>query len=64
MQFHIENMTCGGCARHVTQAIRTLDPNAQVEADTVTQKVTVDTTATREEVEKVLAADGYPAKAA
>ncbi len=26
MQFHIENMTCGGCARSVTKAIQSVDP--------------------------------------
>ena len=32
MQFHIENMTCGGCARSVTKAIQSVDPTAEVNA--------------------------------
>ena len=28
MQFHIENMTCGGCVRSVTKAIQSVDPQA------------------------------------
>ena len=33
MQFHIENMTCGGCVRSVTKAIQSVDPSAEVTAD-------------------------------
>ena len=32
MKLHIENMTCGGCARSVTKAITLLDDGARVEA--------------------------------
>ena len=28
MRFHIENMTCGGCARGVTKAIQSVDAEA------------------------------------
>ena len=41
MQFHIENMTCGGCARSVTKAIQSVDPAAEVKADPATHKVEV-----------------------
>ncbi len=33
MQFRIENMTCGGCARSVTKTIQKVDPAAEVEVD-------------------------------
>ena len=41
MQFHIENMTCGGCVRSVTKAIQSVDPAAEVSADPGTHKVEV-----------------------
>lgn len=41
MQFHIENMTCGGCVRSVTRAIQAVDPTADVKADPVSHKVEV-----------------------
>ena len=41
MQFHIENMTCGGCVRSVTKAIQSVDPGAEVTADPATHKVDV-----------------------
>jgi copper chaperone len=64
LQLHIENMTCGSCVTHVTQTIRTVDPNAKVDADTTARTVTVDTAASREDIQEVVAADGYRAQAA
>lgn len=63
MQFHVENMTCGGCVKHVTQAIATVDPGAKVDADTVARKITVATMASRDAITQALAADGYEATA-
>lgn len=59
MQFHIENMTCGGCVRSVTKAIQSVDPVAQVNADPATHKVDVTTTAPRAKLEAVLAEVGF-----
>lgn len=61
MQFHVENMTCGGCVRRVTKAIQALDPAAQVEAEPATRTVVVASSRTRDEIEAVLAEAGYPA---
>ena len=59
MQFHIENMTCGGCVRSVTKAIQSVDPGAQVSADPATHKVDVTTKAPREKLQAVLADAGF-----
>lgn len=59
MQFHIENMTCGGCVRSVTKAIQSVDPAAQIDADPATHKVDVTTTAPRARLEAVLADAGF-----
>ena len=64
MQFHVQNMTCGSCVRHVNEAITKVDPAAKVEADTVSRKITVTTTVAQDVIEKALADDGYPAIAA
>lgn len=48
MQFHIENMTCGGCVRGVTKAIQSVDPAAVVAADLDSRNVTVATTLPRD----------------
>ena len=59
MQFHIENMTCGGCVRSVTRAIRSVDPEAEVSADPATHKVDVVTTAPRAKLAAVLTDVGF-----
>jgi copper chaperone len=41
MRFHIENMTCGGCARSIVLAVRSVDPAAAVEADPASRTVTI-----------------------
>jgi copper chaperone len=60
MQFHVEDMTCGGCARAVTAAIRSLDPSAEVRADPPTHSVEVQSTRPESEVRAALTAAGFP----
>ena len=62
MQFHIQDMTCGSCVRHVKEAIAKVDPAAKVEADTGSRRISVTTTATQQQIEKALGDDGYPAR--
>ena len=59
MQFHIENMTCGGCVRSVTKAIRSVDPSAEISADPGTHNVQVTSAAPRERLAAVLTDVGY-----
>ena len=61
MQFHIKNMSCGGCASSVTKAIQSIDPTAKVTADLVTKKVDVVSDQPRTILESALAEAGYPA---
>jgi copper chaperone CopZ len=64
MQFHIEDMTCGGCARGVTKAIQSIDPSAEVRADPPSRSVQVTSSATREQLEAALREAGFPPRAA
>jgi copper chaperone len=64
MRFHIESMTCGGCARSVTKAVERVDPKAKVNADPVTKKVTIETAASTDAISKALTDAGFPATAA
>lgn len=61
MQFHIENMTCGGCAKSVAAAIRSVDAKAEIQTDPPNRKVEVTSRASRAELEAVLEEAGYPA---
>jgi len=64
MQFHIENMTCGGCVRSVTKAIQTVDPDAQIQADPPTRTLVVQTKATQEQIVAALNDAGFPPQTA
>ena len=60
MQFHIENMTCGGCARSVTKAIQSVDPAASVVTDPPNRRVEVQTSAAQEQIVAALREAGFP----
>ena len=59
MQFHIENMTCGGCARSVTKAVQSVDPSAEVSPDPGSHKVEVKSAASRDRLVAALTEVGY-----
>ncbi|WP_134726880.1 heavy-metal-associated domain-containing protein [Paracoccus luteus] len=61
MELRIENMTCGGCAKSVTKAIQSVDPNARIDTNPDARTVTVETTATLAALQQVLEEAGYPA---
>ena len=62
MQFHVEAMHCGGCARGVTKAIHSVDPAAIVETNPPARSVVVTTTSPRAAIEAALAQAGFPAE--
>ncbi|WP_425454199.1 heavy-metal-associated domain-containing protein [Pelagibacterium sediminicola] len=64
LQFIIPGMTCGGCARRVTNAILSVDPEAQVIADPPSRNVRVTTKAQEQALLAALEQAGYPADAA
>lgn len=59
MQFHIETMTCGGCARGMTKAIQSVDATATVQADPPNRRVEVTTTAPRDQIVAALTEAGF-----
>lgn len=63
LELNVQNMTCGGCARHVTQAVQSVDSNARVDVDLAAKKVRVETTADAQAVAAAVNAAGYPAVA-
>lgn len=64
MQFHIDNMTCGGCARVVTRAIQSVDPDAGIDTDAPSRLVKVETAASLEQVVAALREAGFPPREA
>ena len=61
MELRIEGMTCGGCAKSVTKAIQSVDPNARIETNPAARTVKVETTADTTALQRVLEEAGYPA---
>ena len=57
--FNVQGMTCGHCEKAVTQAVQSLDPQAQVKIDRSAGKVEVQSTQPREAIAKAIAEEGY-----
>ena len=57
----IPNISCGHCARAITEAVHALDPQAAVTVDIAARRVAIDSSADTAAVRERLAAEGYPA---
>lgn len=61
-RFHIPNMTCGGCAKSVTKALLSVDPQARIETDPPAREVRVDSAMGESAFLAVLREAGFPDK--
>lgn len=59
LELTLPDMTCGGCARGVSAAIKALDPSAEVVADVAARTVRVETTASPEAVKAAVEEAGF-----
>jgi copper chaperone len=59
IEFDIPALSCGHCARAVTDAVHGVDPKAQVQVDLARKRVQVDSTAPRASLTAALADAGY-----
>jgi copper chaperone len=57
--FNVKGMSCGHCEKAVTQAIRALDPQAQVQIDRQQESVQVQSDQNRESLATAIADEGY-----
>lgn len=57
--FTVTGMTCGHCEKAVVQAVRQLDPQAQVQADRTQNRVTVVSTQSAQALAAAIAEEGY-----
>ncbi len=62
--FQVEKMSCNNCVRHVTEAVHSVQPGANVTVDLATGKVTVESSAPAEAIAKAVTDAGYPARPA
>ncbi|CAI2408493.1 heavy-metal-associated domain-containing protein [Serratia liquefaciens] len=61
-RFYIPNMTCGGCAKSVTQALLSIDAQAHIETDPAARQVKVDSAMDENDFLAALREAGYPAR--
>ncbi|MEF9946732.1 MAG: cation transporter [Comamonas sp.] len=57
--FEVQGMTCGHCERAVTNAIQGVDAQAQIKIDRATNRVEVDSSASRDALQAAIAEEGY-----
>ncbi|XWK86749.1 MAG: heavy-metal-associated domain-containing protein [Phormidium sp.] len=60
MELKVPSMACSACSDTITKAIKTVDPNAVVQADPKTKLVNVETEKPETEIREAIASAGYP----
>lgn len=60
--FQVEGMTCGHCEKAVLQAIKALDPDAEVKIDRSQNQVQVGSQQGREALAQAISEEGYHVK--
>lgn len=59
LQLNVPNMACSACGDTITKAVKTVDPNATVQADPKTKIVLVDTNADETVIKEAITTAGY-----
>ena len=57
--FQVQGMTCGHCAGAVAQAVKSVDPQAEVKVDLASGKVEVQSDQDRADLAKAIEEEGY-----
>ena len=57
--FSVTGMTCGHCERAVNQAVKNLDPAAEIKIDRSANRLEVESTQPREALAAAIAGEGY-----
>lgn len=59
LQFTVPNMACSACATTIANAVKAIDPAAEVNADPKSKQVNINTQANETTVRDAIAAAGY-----
>lgn len=57
--FNVQGMTCGGCARAVSNAVQRVDPAASVDVDLGAKRVAIDSSADPDRLKAAIEEAGY-----
>lgn len=61
LQLKIPNLACSACVKTVTEAIKTVDTNATIDANVKTKVVSIQTKSSETAIKEAIADVGYPA---
>lgn len=61
-ELKVENMTCGHCVSRVTEAVKSVDPDAKVIVDLPSKLVRIDSMKNIEDLSNAMEEAGYPAQ--
>jgi copper chaperone len=64
LRLNVEGMNCNHCVRSVTDAVKSVDPKAEVHVDLAAKRVEADTEADAKAVTRAITAAGYTVVAA
>ncbi len=59
IEFKVQGMTCGGCARGVTNALHRVDAEAVVNVDLASKTVSVNSTADAQQLKQAIEKAGF-----
>lgn len=59
INFNVPGMTCGHCARTITNAVQEIDPSAQVDIDLASKNVAVTSRAQPQRLKSAIENAGY-----
>ncbi len=60
IKLNVPDMSCSHCASVITQAVKSIDPQAEVKVDYATKAVTIASSAPVAEISKAVDEAGYP----
>jgi len=58
-EFKVSGMTCGGCVKSLTNALKAFDINSDINIDLDSQTVRIDTSKSKEEITSTILDAGY-----
>lgn len=58
----VPDMTCGGCAKAVTNIVKAVQPEASLDIDVATKKVTITNANDENAIRAALTEGGFPAQ--
>ncbi len=59
LKLHVPSIVCSGCGDTITQAIKTVEPEAKIDVDLAAKTVTVEAKASEESIKQAVAASGH-----